>query len=105
MHRQGARVSYGDLRRGGGSGRGAAPAARGDRSVIDRTLVRIGRVIGKPPGWERIVRSIAPPQRYANGDLDLVEQPEGYVFPVDRGTLIGWSIHFFGAYEAEVRDA
>jgi FkbM family methyltransferase len=72
--------------------------------VIDRALVRIGHVIGKPPGWERFVRAIVPPQRYANDDLDLVRQADGYVFPVDRGTLIGWSVHFFGAYEPEVRD-
>jgi FkbM family methyltransferase len=71
--------------------------------MIDEALARIGQVIGKPPGWERIVRAIAPPQRYANAGLDLVRQSDGYVFPIDRGTLIGWSIHFFGAYEPEVR--
>jgi FkbM family methyltransferase len=71
--------------------------------MIDEALARIGQVIGKPPGWERVVRAIVPPQRYANEGLDLVRQSDGYVFPVDRGTLIGWSIHFFGAYEPEVR--
>jgi len=25
------------------------------------------------------------------------------VFPVDRGTLLGWSVHFFGTYEPEVQ--
>jgi len=25
------------------------------------------------------------------------------MFPVDRGTLIGWSVHFFGTYEPEVQ--
>ncbi|HEY7171839.1 MAG TPA: FkbM family methyltransferase [Vicinamibacterales bacterium] len=71
--------------------------------MIDEALARIGQVIGKPPGWERVVRAIVPPQRYANEGLDLVRQSDGYVFPIDRGTLIGWSIHFFGAYEPEVR--
>jgi FkbM family methyltransferase len=71
--------------------------------MIDEALARIGQVIGKPPGWERVVRAIVPPQRYANAGLDLVRQSDGYVFPIDRGTLIGWSIHFFGAYEPEVR--
>jgi FkbM family methyltransferase len=71
--------------------------------MIDEALARIGQVIGKPPGWERIVRAIVPPQRYANAGLDLVRQSDGYVFPIDRGTLIGWSIHFFGAYEPEVQ--
>jgi hypothetical protein len=67
--------------------------------MIDEALARIGQVIGKPPGWERVVRAIVPPQRYANEGLDLVRQSDGYVFPIDRGTLIGWTIHFFGAYE------
>jgi len=71
--------------------------------MIDEALARIGQVIGKPPGWERVVRAIVPPQRYANEGLDLVRQNDGYVFPIDRGTLIGWSIHFFGAYKPEVR--
>ena len=71
--------------------------------MIDEALVRIGQVIGKPPGWERVVRAFAPPQRYANGGLDFVRQDDGCMFPVDRGTLIGWSVHFFGAYEQEVR--
>jgi FkbM family methyltransferase len=28
---------------------------------------------------------------------------DGYVFPIDPGTIIGWNIHFFGSYEPEVR--
>ena len=71
--------------------------------MLDTTLVRIGRLIGKPPGWERVVRALAPPKRFANSGIEPTEQPDGYVFPVDRGTLIGWSVHFFGAYEPEVR--
>jgi FkbM family methyltransferase len=72
--------------------------------MIETALARIGQIIGKPPGWERVVRAIAPPQRYVNDELNLLRQDEGYVFPVDRGTLIGWSVHFFGAYEPEVRE-
>ncbi len=71
--------------------------------MLDPTLVRIGQLIGKPPGWERVVRALAPPTRFANSGVRSSRQPDGYVFPVDRGTLIGWSIHFFGAYEPEVR--
>ena len=29
---------------------------------------------------------------------------DGYVFPVDRGTLLGWYVHFFGTYEPEVQE-
>lgn len=71
--------------------------------MVDAVIARVGKLIGKPRGWERLVRAIAPPQHYADGPLELVRQDEGYVFPVDRGTIIGWSVHFFGAYEPEVR--
>jgi FkbM family methyltransferase len=71
--------------------------------MLDLTLVRIGQLIGKPLGWERVVRALAPPTRFANSGVRAARQPDGYVFPVDRGTLIGWSVHFFGAYEPEVR--
>jgi FkbM family methyltransferase len=72
---------------------------------VDEMLVSIGRVIGKPPGWERVVRAVAPPQRFSNGSVRTEETPEGYLFPVDRGTLLGWHVHFFGSYEPEVRGA
>jgi FkbM family methyltransferase len=71
--------------------------------MLDGTLVRIGRLIGKPPGWERVVRALAPPMRFANGGVQACHQPDGYMFPVDRGTLLGWSVHFFGTYEPEVQ--
>ena len=71
--------------------------------AVEDLLVSIGRVIGKPPGWERVVRAVAPPGRFHGGDLRPLTMPEGYVFPVDRGTLIGWSVHFFGTYEPEVQ--
>jgi len=71
---------------------------------VDDVLVTIGRVIGKPPGWERVVRAVAPPRRFAHLGLRHQRTPEGYLFPLDRGTLLGWYIHFFGSYEPEVRD-
>jgi FkbM family methyltransferase len=71
--------------------------------MLDVTLVRIGQLIGKPPGWERVVRALAPPMRFANGGIRASRQPDGYMFPVDRGTLLGWSVHFFGTYEPEVQ--
>jgi FkbM family methyltransferase len=71
--------------------------------MLEVALVRIGQLIGKPPGWERFVRALAPPAQFASRSLQLARQPEGFAFPVDRGTLIGWSVHFFGTYEPEVR--
>jgi FkbM family methyltransferase len=70
---------------------------------VDRALVRIGRVIGKPPGWERVVRAFAPPARFAGEGPRSAPIPDGYTFPVDPGTLIGWNVRFFGTYEPEVR--
>ncbi len=97
-----SRLPEGHLRRRG-SHRDHRAAATQNDSMLDPTLVRIGQLIGKPPGWERVVRALAPPTRFANSGVRTSRQPDGYVFPVDRGTLIGWSIHFFGAYEPEVR--
>jgi FkbM family methyltransferase len=71
--------------------------------MLDTALVRIGELIGKPPGWERVVRTLAPPNRFAHSSIQTRQQSDGYLFPVDRGTLIGWSIHFFGTYEPEVQ--
>ena len=71
--------------------------------LVDDALVGIGRVIGKPLGWERLVRALAPPSRFAGGTPHPMAVSEGYSFPVDPGTLIGWHIHFFGGYEPEVR--
>jgi FkbM family methyltransferase len=71
--------------------------------LLDSALVRIGRAIGKPPGWERVVHRIAPPRRFAGLAPQPTTTSDGYVFPVDPGTLIGWNVHFFGSYEPEVR--
>jgi FkbM family methyltransferase len=71
--------------------------------LVDDALVRIGRTIGKPTGWERVVRALAPPSRFGGGTPQQTPMPDGYVFPVDPGTLIGWHVRFFGSYEPEVR--
>jgi FkbM family methyltransferase len=71
--------------------------------LVDDALVRIGRAIGKPPGWERVVRALAPPSRFVGGTPRQTPMPDGYVFPIDPGTLIGWHVRFFGSYEPEVR--
>jgi FkbM family methyltransferase len=71
--------------------------------LVDEALVRIGRAIGKPPGWERIVRALAPPSYFAGGQPRRTPIADGYMFPIDPGTIIGWHIHFFGSYEPEVR--
>lgn len=72
-------------------------------TLLDAALVRIGRAIGKPPGWERVVYRLAPPARFAGIGPRPTQTSDGYMFPVDAGTLIGWNVHFFGSYEPEVR--
>src|SRR5262249_14672098 len=81
-----------------------SPAPEPHVSSLEHALLRIGRVIGKPPGWERLVRSLAPPRRFAGAPLRQKRMEDGYLFPVDAGTLVGWNVHFFGSYEPEVRD-
>ncbi len=39
---------------------------------VDDALVRIGRIIGKPPGWESVVRALAPPLRGARRALETL---------------------------------
>jgi len=66
-------------------------------------LSRIGNQIGKPPGWERIVRMFAPPEKCADlGELCIVR--DGVVFVAKPATFIGWSVAFFGTYEPELRE-
>ncbi len=71
-------------------------------SIVETMLVAIGRVIGKPPGWERLVHALAPPQRYSGGPVRPTRTADGYTFLIDSGTLIGWSVRFFGSYEPEI---
>jgi FkbM family methyltransferase len=70
---------------------------------LSDALARVGRTFGKPPGWERLVRAIAPPASCAGDPLLQMTTAEGCRFAVDRGTLIGWHLYFFGDYEPEVR--
>ena len=48
--------------------------------MLDVTLVRIGQLIGKPPGWERVVRALAPPMRFANSGVRALGSPTGTCF-------------------------
>lgn len=71
--------------------------------LVARIGHRIGHRIGKPPGWERVVRLVSPPERCRTlPELRVVR--DGTTFTAQRGTLIGWHVAFFGAYEPELRD-
>jgi len=66
-------------------------------------LAWMGHRIGKPPGWERIVRLLAPPKRWVGvPELGLVR--DGIVFLAQPALPLGWNIVMFGSYEPELRD-
>jgi len=73
-------------------------------SDMEAFLISASRVIGKPRGWERLVRALLPPVKFEGKEIYLKTMVEGYVFPVDPATMIGWNIHFFHTYEPEVRE-
>lgn len=70
--------------------------------MIAASLARLSRVLGKPPGFERIIRSIFPPEDC--GVLpDTTLELEGTKFIVQPSIPIGWHLYFFGTYEPEMR--
>lgn len=66
-------------------------------------LAWIGSRIGKPPGWERVVRRLAGPEKCkAVSDLCIVR--DGLAFLAQPAIPLDWNVIFFGAYEREARD-
>lgn len=71
-------------------------------SLVVELLVWIGSRWGKPPGWERVVRALAPPRKFAKvGDLCLVR--DGHLFVAQPALTLGWNVVMFGTYEPELR--
>src|ERR1700722_12895180 len=63
----------------------------------------IGTRIGKPPGFERIVRFFVPAEKCgAIPEIRLVR--DGSLFVTRLSLTLGWHIAFFGSYEPELRD-
>lgn len=68
-----------------------------------RLLCWLGRRIGKPPGWERIVRKLAPPESWVGvADLGLIR--DGTLFLAQPAVPLGWYVVLFGSFEPELRD-
>ena len=63
----------------------------------------IGNRFGKPPGFERAVRFLAPPQKCASLPEVCVVR-DGSLFSLRLGLTLGWHIAFFGSYEPELRE-
>ncbi len=62
----------------------------------------IGHRIGKPRGWERVVRLFTSPERCrALGETRLVR--DGSIFIAQPGLQLGWHVRVFGTYEPELR--
>jgi FkbM family methyltransferase len=75
------------------------------RSVKRRIelLAWLGSRLGKPPGFERVVRFLAPPESCAKlPEVCLVR--DGSLFLTKLALPLGWHIGFFGSYEPELRD-
>jgi FkbM family methyltransferase len=75
------------------------------RSVRRRAeiLSWIGNRLGKPPGFERLVRFLAPPEKCAELPEVCLCHDSG-LFVTRLGLPIGWHVGFFGSYEPELRD-
>ena len=66
-------------------------------------LARIGSRIGKPPGWERVVRLFASPEK-CRGMQDIRVVRDGVVFIAQPAIPLDWQVALFGTYEPELRD-
>ncbi len=71
--------------------------------MFDELLITAGRCIGKPRGWERVVRWFAPPGREVKVPSRVVTTVEGMKFLAEPTSLIGWYALFFGEYEPDAQ--
>lgn len=63
----------------------------------------IGNRIGKPPGWERVVRLFASPEK-CQGMAEVCVVRDGMMFIAQPYVPLGWHVVFFGTYEPEIRE-
>jgi FkbM family methyltransferase len=63
----------------------------------------LGNRLGKPPGFERIVRFLAPPHKCANIPQVCLSR-DGCLFLTRPALPLGWHVAFFGSYEPEFRE-
>lgn len=66
-------------------------------------LAWIGIRIGKPPGWERVVRMFISPEK-CRSMREICVARDGMVFFAQPAVPIGWHVAFFGTYEPELRE-
>ena len=66
-------------------------------------LAWLGNRLGKPPGFERVMRFLIPPERCA-GLPEVCLLRDGSLFLTRLALPLGWHIGFFGSYEPELRE-
>ena len=66
-------------------------------------LARIGNRIGKQPGWERVVRLFASPEKCREMP-DIRDVRDGVIFIAQPAVPLGWHVALFGTYEPELRN-
>lgn len=66
-------------------------------------LAWLGNRLGKSPGFERVMRLLAPPESCA-GLPEVCLARDGSLFLTKLALPLGWHIGFFGSYEPELRD-
>ena len=71
-------------------------------SATASLLGRFGRHIGKPPGYERLVRAIVPPGKMPEG-VEVTLHLEKSTFVTRPALPLDWNLFFFGTYEPELR--
>ena len=63
----------------------------------------VGNRLGKPPGWERVVRLFVSPEKCA-GMAEICVVRDGIIFLAQPFVPIGWHVAFLGTYEPELRE-
>jgi FkbM family methyltransferase len=71
--------------------------------MLAELAMLVGQRLGKPPGYERLIRMIWSPAKCREMQPRLITLRGEPLFLADPRTLIGWHVLFFGTYEAELR--
>ena len=71
-------------------------------SLTVDALAWVGNRIGKPPGWERVVRLFTSPEKCRDMREVRVDR-DGSIFIAQPSAQLGWHVKLFGTYEPELR--
>ncbi len=71
--------------------------------MLTDLVMLAGQRIGKPPGFERVIRMFWPPEKCRAMAPRLMSLRGEPLFFADPRTPLGWHVLFFGTYEPELR--